>query len=379
MAKSAGMSACVALGMLLSIISCAKKPAPANPTPELQNPAAQSAPAPTNDDTGDTDVTGISLPFRAELGKPFIVTVSEGRYFSDKSAKTVHIQMGTNEGVTYKPEQFDLRPLQRQLVTAVVKSSRSGLASIEAYPANQESCQTVIDVGFQGHLKVTALPLGYKEPQVLHVVVVDNNDKPLPMETSLTMQLQSADALLHMPGASVSEVDKYSPLHVTVPLGATSSTPFIIESLNRDGGIVHLLATLSIKEDTGVISQSIFPLESEPVWWLPVVLAIGGAVMYGLYHGVQDKNLTGHWWTIIPVKLIISVTAGIIAYLFADYDLLGLKLDPHVLRTYPLLGFLFSFVGIDALLSKKFSRDEPAKPEANAAPKPQTEPPGNPS
>lgn len=65
-----------------------------------------------------------------------------------------------------------------------------------------------------------------------------------------------------------------------------------------------------------------------------------------------------------------SILAGIIAWLFADFDILGIKLDPHVLRTYPLLGFLFSYIGIDVLLRGRFAakQDTLLKPVQGSRP-----------
>jgi hypothetical protein len=47
-----------------------------------------------------------------------------------------------------------------------------------------------------------------------------------------------------------------------------------------------------------------------------------------------------------------------LAYLTANLDLFGLKLDPNILRTYPLLGFLFSYIGIDRLFAKRFGSQQ---------------------
>ena len=79
----------------------------------------------------------------------------------------------------------------------------------------------------------------------------------------------------------------------------------------------------------------------------------------------------------IALHFAASIIGGIIAYLFAGYDLLGLKLDPNVLKTYPLLGFIFSYAGIEILLAKKFKSgaadqsrqgavDNPQDPEAGS-------------
>jgi len=57
----------------------------------------------------------------------------------------------------------------------------------------------------------------------------------------------------------------------------------------------------------------------------------------------------------------------LLAYLTANLDLFGVKLDPNILRTYPLLGFLFAYIGIDQLFAKRFGQNQGGTPGADAA------------
>ena len=71
--------------------------------------------------------------------------------------------------------------------------------------------------------------------------------------------------------------------------------------------------------------------------------------MHALYKFAKIKDLRmAQVWRI----LVTSAIAGAVAYLVAHEDILGLKLNPGVLRTYPLLGFLFSYLGFEALAGK---------------------------
>lgn len=49
---------------------------------------------------------------------------------------------------------------------------------------------------------------------------------------------------------------------------------------------------------------------------------------------------------------------GFIAWLFAPMDVLGIKLDPDILRTYLILGFALSFLGVDKVLGKALGKKE---------------------
>jgi hypothetical protein len=74
----------------------------------------------------------------------------------------------------------------------------------------------------------------------------------------------------------------------------------------------------------------------------------------------QDPTLATRWKHAVPLQIITSIVAGLLAYLTANLDLFGIKLDPNILRTYPLLGFLFAYIGIDRLFAKRFGRDKGA-------------------
>lgn len=72
-----------------------------------------------------------------------------------------------------------------------------------------------------------------------------------------------------------------------------------------------------------------------------------------MYSLAQDVRLSSHWKRAVPIQIVTAIVAGLLAYLTANLDLLGLKLDPNLLRTYPLLGFLFSYIGIDKVFSRQ--------------------------
>jgi hypothetical protein len=90
--------------------------------------------------------------------------------------------------------------------------------------------------------------------------------------------------------------------------------------------------------------------------WLPVVLALGGGLLYGIYKALDYTHWPPmHRLLAIGTLLGTSTIAGFVGYLIADLDLLGLKLDPNLLRTYPLLGFAVAYIGVDTLVIKRLS------------------------
>lgn len=351
---------------------------------------------------GDTGSSGLhcSAPNRVELGKPFLLGVfvppvnARPQTFSSAShlptsppppspaeqqrlaAKVAHVTMAHDKTVRYDPEKFDLPVGHRESVsvTLLAGAGTSGLVSLTALSDDDlDSCSRTVDVGFQGHLQiVNPDPLVYDEPRALEVELLDANNKPLSLGQYATLEVQSADASLGIAARTAPLYDGGGPVSLTMQPGASSSGPFRIASTNWKGGPVHLIASLRLPDSSGfggfILTQNSFSFDTNPVGWLPIVLAISGALLFALYRIAQTPPPMRGFGALILSATLTSILAGTIAWLFADFDLLGIKLDPHVLRTYPLLGFLFSYIGIDVLLRGRFA------PKQDDVPKPPNDP-----
>jgi hypothetical protein len=310
----------------------------------------------------ETKRVDCSAPYRVEFDQPFTIDVSLVTPPSDTTKPSEHVQITMiSGGVTYKPSTFPLRIGEHKYVQATAKRRASGLVVINGYSNHGfDACDGVVDAAYDGHLKIPTIQLPYKEPRSLTVQIVDNDGKPLKVGVSLEMQVQSEDATVGPADASYNG-GKRAPLTIPIQAESTSSEPFLLTATNPKGGPVRVLATLRIKNGS-VIAQNELLLDSEPADWLPILLAIGGALLYAGYDFVSSPVSGTNSRSAVVWKIIASILAGLIAYLFANFDLLGLKLDPRVLRTYAILGFVFSFVGIDLILSKRFQKGAQPKP-----------------
>ncbi len=96
-------------------------------------------------------------------------------------------------------------------------------------------------------------------------------------------------------------------------------------------------------------TQRDFVFTASPANRVTCLLAIFGALLHSLFVVLQAKRGSDCW-----VTLTTSLFAGGIAWAFAGFDVLSLKLDPNVLQTYLILGFLFSYIGIDVIVGKGF-------------------------
>lgn len=311
-------------------------------------------------------------PSRASLNQEFTLRV--GLVVNDPSklpAEPIHVEAAGNEAIAYKPAAFDLNLTRPQLVKVKITKSDSGIAQIELDVTNGDiqGCRIPVDVGFPGRLKLAAEPiLTYKEPTALTVAIVDRDNKPLALDVPFSswVQFQAAEAQLSdgTPDRDSKEPRWSETLTLPVPAQARSTPQFLVRATNKRGGMVHIAASFSISQPPygAVLAQENFSLSADPAWWLPIILAIGGSMLYGIYSFVQAPKAG---WGFITLHFSASIVSGIIAYLFAGFDLLGLKLDPNVLKTYPLLGFLFSYAGIEILLSKRFKSAEKAVADGN--------------
>ena len=97
-----------------------------------------------------------------------------------------------------------------------------------------------------------------------------------------------------------------------------------------------------------------------PIWWIPLIASLLGSIAFALFDVVRvdvrrwnrarakQKNrillLEG------SVKLLSGLLCGALAYFGASTNLLGFGIETTSSRAYVLLGFLFSYVGIDAIV-----------------------------
>lgn len=308
-----------------------------------------------NNDVKETEALGsieVTRQHIATIDSPFLIVIRLVPVAKcpnkDNRAKEVFVRMDEDPQVEYKPQKFNVKPCEQAFVTVTVKKKGSGLASLGAYADGYNFYSAAMDVGFEGKVRLTSTaPLHYNEPGSLNVEVIGQDDKPLSFGSSVSVTLESVDAL-------ISSGDSNWSRSVTLSLnpGARSSSPFQIKSQNLYGGMIHLSTSLINGQDPPVIlSQENHSFEVAPAWWIPLLLGIFGAVLYCIYSILSDDDRSK-----ISQKIGTSIVAGAIAWLFAGFDLLGLKLDTQSLRTYAISGFLFSFLGVDVLLSKRFPR-----------------------
>ena len=328
-------------------------PVPTSPIPPVSSgqraPMAISQPGPPA--TPNTlGVLRVDLPMSVQVNEPFSLDLwlqPVDRSFSG----TVGVFMEQTHKMIYEPRTFNLRAGARQTVRARVLKSRSGLAEVIASANGWDDLYVTLDAGFSAKLKASQLgqPLESGTAQTFTFDFVDSLGKPLPLDAPVKLMVSASKAKLkwrpEFPASERIEVD--------IARGATSTPPIEVtpQALAPDKGI--LLVDVKINNDFVILNEGI-QFTILPRWWVPMLMAVLGGVLHGLYQIVRDlaaaEKLLRRRIARAFGSLVTSGLAGALAYFLSNFDVLGIKIDTSSLRGFVILGFLFSYVGIDLIL-----------------------------
>jgi hypothetical protein len=293
-------------------------------------------------------------------------TLQVNMYFYPPLKNSGTVTLDPGWGLTFSPSTFVLGPGENKSVQATVPKGFSGVAWVHASssaPGYGDSWFGIA-VDFEAALKLSShSTIPYDSPTTFTIAMTDKAGGPVRMPAHLGLHLEYADGQLR---SEDSDWSKDGRLDLWLTPGSETSPTFQLRSTLRKGGSGHLLATLFIPNQDQALAQQDFPLQADPAMWLTILLAVMGGLLHGVYKVLRlEEETPGKQISKAVFMLLGSGLAGLIGYLFAHFDLLGLKIDPNVLRSYPLIGFLFSYFGFEVLLPKRGSaKDGPADPDA---------------
>jgi hypothetical protein len=331
-----------------------------NPNPEpnqsnkrLLKKSPEISPEQPNDGGETRGWLQLDLPEKVKVGKQYDLDVwldPKDTNFSG-SAKVYFEQ---TDRVTYDPRVFDLKTGERKTIKFQVNSSESGLTEIMAMADGWEDLAISLDAGFTAKLKPNNLPesIDGGTVQGFNLIFVDTHGDPVRLDAPVQLTVQSTKLLIRRKG----EGGWGNRVDINLPRG-TGSTPVI--AVKPEAWAKTEMGTLqaSLTEETGtVLSDVTFPqIKVRPRWWLPLMLAILGGITFSLYQVSQElpslkSQGRGAISTVVVSRVMPGALAGAIAYLLANYEVLGFKADTTQLRGFLILGFLFAYVGIDTIL-----------------------------
>jgi len=204
----------------------------------------------------------------AKVGETFQVYVS----LSPASKSQEKVTMDQTWGTTFSQSTFVLGPGEEKTISATVKRSVSGLAWIHARAVGYTDGWQAVVVDFDGGLKLnSSAKLSYGSAASLTISVIDKEGKLLRLPSTMKLHLASADGLLHSENS-----DWKGALDLELPPGSVSSPQFQFRPTSIQGGSLHLVGSLLIPDQPQVLTQEEFPLNADPAWWLPPLLAVTG-------------------------------------------------------------------------------------------------------
>jgi hypothetical protein len=310
------------------------------------------------------------LAVKVEKDKPFEIDVWLDP--NDKKFQgSAQVFMEQTVVIKYEPRVFTLKAGERKTVKATIVKTYCGLVQIEATANGWEDLKTIVDTGFSAKLKsniTDAMDSGITKS--FTISLVDNQGNPAPLDADVDLTLQGSQIKLKTPD----DKNWHDHLRLEMRQGSSSTQALNIQSdsLIADKGLIS--AQLESK-DKFVVNNSELWIDVKPRWFVPLLMAILGGLLHSVYKIVkqatdpqQPHSAWALFFRVVVSGLVIGVISGGLAYLLASWGVLGIKVDTTTLQGFVILGFLFSYVGVDMILqsltAKKQVEGSPAAPLA---------------
>jgi hypothetical protein len=196
-----------------------------------------------------------------------------------------------------------------------------------------------------------------------HLNFVDNQGNPVPLDTGVRLSLQASK--LTLCDKECDNEKKWTDrLDLDVPIGASASTAVELKSDSwvSDTGTLNV-EVRSPSEYLFVVYDQNLEVKFIPRWYVPLMMAMLGGVIHSFYRtGKRYAHYRGGVARFILRNVLPGIAtgllAGFLAYLLANWGVLGIKADTTGLQGYMVLGFLFSYVGVDLILKTVTQRED---------------------
>jgi hypothetical protein len=190
-----------------------------------------------------------------------------------------------------------------------------------------------------------------RKDQFFTVALTGRDGKPLAAEARSTLQFEGTNVWLY----SRQNNEWVSHLDVPLELNDTLSSSVIVRarSWTPTDGVLKVKLT---NQSFPAFSQEV-GIHIKPPWFVPLMLAIAGGLCFTCWQllrrilNTRRKPSVRTRLQAVAKALLLGVAGGGLAYLLADFNILGIRGDTTGLRGFFLLGLLFSYVGADFILS----------------------------
>lgn len=339
----------------------------------------------SNRGNGNSDIgqLRIDIPDNVEIGTPFNIDMWID--FTDPSySGSVKVFMEQTNKVLYEPRVFEVKPDEpRSQVKVTIVKAPSGLSLIRASANGLEELLEPLDVNFSIKLKPNNLDQALVSGAVTNVNFdfVNGKGEPVALDAPIKLTLGSPNLYVR-----IKATDAWADsVEFDIPQNYTSTPPVQVKPRwlwSPNNGLLGVTARIT---DKGNYS---FPVRNEnikfsvvPRWWLPLVVAILGGIIFSLYQAAQDwvKSTESKGRRVVPIliqRILPGTLAGALAYFLVNLNILGIKIDTTALQGFLVLGFLFAYVGIDTILKLVTKKDGDSKKKDDTVPAPGPAPAG---
>ncbi len=295
----------------------------------------------------------VALPAEVQLNQPFIAEVSLTPD-DPNFAGTVTVSAGKNQKVKCEPDEFQLKPGQRQKVTVTVLSSNTGLGVVYFYANGWDPFDTTVIVGGVTTRLLISLnkPIESRTVENFYVALNDKEGKTVRLDASASLQFQASNLWLYS-----DQTKEWRPdISAALKIGEAISFPLKLKATSWTPGTGLIRVQLVTPQGLAVYDESV-TVQIRPPWYVPLLVAIGGGLFLSLWQFLRRtlasrrKTSSRARWSALAKALLLGLGGGVLAYLLADWNVLGIRTDTTGLRGFFILGLLFSYVGADFILS----------------------------
>jgi hypothetical protein len=253
--------------------------------------------------------------------------------------------MDISERVTYKPDHLTLSAKVRQRAMVTVTKSPSGLAEVMVTSECCDDISMSVDAGFKGRLRwKTPSAVESREVQPTSIEIVDSQDRPLQLDAPMHLRLTSSNAEIR-----ISDGKWLDSLEFILRDGDTATPTFYLRPTPLDASTGSIQVSGFLNDKSYTVLKSNLNFDITPPWWLRLGMAALGGLLFSAYRTFRRGGELSVRKVFKPLS--VGLLAGGFAYIIADWDVLGIKMDTTHLRAFVVLGLIVSYIGIEPLLA----------------------------
>jgi len=313
--------------------------------------------------TESLGVMEADMTIKAQKDKPFAIDlwlVPKEKQFKG----TVTVFMEQTAQMKYEPRVFQIRPGERKTVMATVLGTSCGLAPIQATADNWEDFDAVVDTGFSAKLKTNVIePIDSGITKTFSIALEDAEGNPVSLDNDVELTLQSSKIKLK----TFEDQNWHEQIVLNMKRGTSATPPLNIQSDSLVADKALISAQLQVEDF--VVHNADFWIDVKARWYVPLLMAMLGGVAYGVWkmfkESADPKNSLRSFSAIFG-GLFAGAFAGALAYFLANWGVLGIKVDTTTLQGFVILGFLFSYVGVDTILKAVTTKEKGKETEDSA-------------